>query len=165
MSSDLLARLLEHHPRILTTASLTVASLALGDALLGHSDLLTRVLLGLAGGGVLVASLTLLSQAAGAAIRGFFSPPSPTGAGYSYQELKLQILLRLRWNVRSLLALISLFVIGQVLAGFLLLAGSALTIMAIEATMWTGVLLGLHLGWRSWQLLRSIGRRRFEMMI
>lgn len=77
------------------------------------------------------------------------------GRGWSYGEVRSRALIELRAATRGVLALTSIMIIAQVLVGFLWLAASPFTILAIEATLWTGIVFGLHLGWRARRVLRA----------
>jgi hypothetical protein len=145
---------------LLALISLGVGLAALYDAVFGEAVLASRILLGVMGGAIIVVNLMLRA----ADIRALFTPPlAATRGGYSYGEVRRRMMVQLRWTIRSILALISLFVIAQVLIGFLIFAGSSLTMAAVEITLWSGVALGLHLGWRTWMLLRLLGNQRFEL--
>lgn len=163
---DRLSRRLDAHPRLFAFVSLAVASAALVHAGFGSSDMSMRVALGLTGGAICLINLgpllvEVLRIPARLARR--LGARAPIRGGYSYGEVKARAMDQLGWTIARLAGLIFLLVIAQGLIGFLTLAGGARILAAIDATLWTGVAVGLHLGWRTWKQLRFASDRRFEL--
>lgn len=71
------------------------------------------------------------------------------GYGWSYGETRRRVGVELTHQLRGIVALISILVIVQIAIGLLYLAASPLTLLAVEATLWSGIILGLHLGYRA----------------
>ena len=145
-----------------------MALVAIASAVAGTQDTNTRLLLAAVGGVALACLLPSLKphrphlrlarprRIALDPLPEFLHPAdieASDGRGWSYGEVRARVYAELAVQVRGILALVSLMVIAQVGVGFLLMDASPIVLFAVEATLWAGIALGLHLGWRGWRVL------------
>jgi hypothetical protein len=84
-----------------------------------------------------------------------FLGPEQYELGWSYGEVRARVFAELGIQVRGILALVSLFSLALAGTGLFYLSSSRLTIYVVEITLWGGLALSLHLGWRGWRILRA----------
>ena len=85
----------------------------------------------------------------------YLRPQADDALGWSYQEVRRRVFDELGVQMRGILALVSLFTIAQVGLSIFCFSASPIVLVVVEAVLCGGLVLGLHLGWRGWQVLRA----------